>query len=388
MDAARPTGQRVASPRTELLMLLLASLAVVVTLVVAISDGGMTWMAGPQLRLLLSFAVASGLATLAIVMVVKARNDKVTDAAALEEAAELRRGLLSAEAIMRSEPQVLAFWEPGQPVRVTSHTLTSVPGLPDSEAEIMRFGQWLERASAAELKQALEELFDAGRPFNLLLRTGAGGNLEADGRSAGGRAILRLRDVAGYKRDLARIVDQQRELARDIRASRALLDALPSPVWTRTSDGRLDWVNRAYVDAVEAKTPAEVRERQIELLESRQREQLKGRLASGQPVRERLPLIVAGERKPHDIVVLPLEGSSAGAAIDVAAAETARGDFDRLIAAYDRTLHRVASGVAIFGPDQRLTFFNEAYRRLWQLDPAWLSGGPKDGEILDRLRSL
>ena len=369
-------------------MLVLASLAVVVTLVVAISDGGMTWMAGPQLRLLLSFAVASGLATLAVAMVVKARTGKSSNAAALEEAAELRRSLLSAEAILRSEPQVLAFWEPGQSVRVTSHTLSTVAGLPAAEADVMRFGQWLDRPSAGELKQALDGLFETGRPFNLLLRTSAGGNLEADGRSAGGRAILRLRDVAGYKRDLARIVDQQRELARDIRASRAILDALPIPVWTRSADGRLDWVNSAYVTAVEADSAGQVRERQIELLESRQREQIKGRLAAGQPTRERLPLIVAGERKPHDIVVLPLDDASAGAAIDVAAAETARGDFDRLIAAYDRTLHRVASGVAIFGPDQRLTFFNEAYRRLWQLDPTWLASGPKDGEILDRLRSL
>ena len=79
-------------------------------------------------------------------------------------------------------------------------------------------------------------------------------------------------------------------------------------------------------------------------------------------------LISGGARKAHDVVVIPLEGASVGAAIDVAALETAQGELVRHVAAYERTLDRVATGVAIFGPDQRLTFFNEAYRKLWQLD--------------------
>ena len=77
-----------------------------------------------------------------------------------------------------------------------------------------------------------------------------------------------------------------------------------------------------------------------------------------------------------------------GAAIDVAALETAQGELVRHVAAYERTLDRVATGVAIFGPDQRLTFFNEAYRKLWQLDADWLATKPSDGELLDRLREL
>ena len=72
----------------------------------------------------------------------------------------------------------------------------------------------------------------------------------------------------------------------------------------------------------------------------------------------------------------------------MAALETAQGELVRHVAAYERTLDRVATGVAIFGPDQRLTFFNEAYRKLWQLDADWLATKPTDGELLDRLREL
>jgi signal transduction histidine kinase len=104
--------------------------------------------------------------------------------------------------------------------------------------------------------------------------------------------------------------------------------------------------------------------------------------------RKRKQLIIGGERKAHDVIVVGLDDAVVGAAIDVAAIETARGQLDREVAAFDRTLDKVASAVAIFGPDQRLAFFNGAYARLWQLDRTWLASSPTDGEILDRLREL
>src|SRR5690606_33874187 len=214
----------------------------------------------------------------------------------------------------------------------------------------------------------------------------SGGNREADGRASGARAVLRLRDVAGYKRDLIKIIDQHRQLARDIRASRALLNALPMPVWLRGADGRIEWVNKAYVAAVEAADDAEVREKQIELLESRQRAALARSLAKRELLTTRMPLIVGGERKPHDVVLVPLEDTTPIAAIDVTAVETAQGELDRQVAAYDRTLDRVATAVAIFGPDRRLNFYNVAYQRLWNLDRDWLETRPADSDILDRLR--
>ncbi len=303
-----------------------------------------------------------------------------------DETAELRRNLASAEAILKAEPQVLIYWQHGQSVRIAVNTLTTVAGLPDDPQQLLRFGQWLEPQGAHDLKSGLDTLFAMGRPFNLLLRTSAGGHVEADGRVAGGRAILRLRDVAGSRRDLARIMDQHRQLARDISLSRALLNALPMPVWLRGADGKISWVNKAYVTAVEATDEAEVRDRQVELLESRQRDELKAVVGVGSPFEKRLSLNIAGERRSHDVVALPLGDALAAAAIDITAAESARGELDRQIVAYDRTLDRVATAVAIFGPDQRLTFANSAYQQLWGLDPEWLATAPTDAEILDRLR--
>jgi signal transduction histidine kinase len=376
-------------PRRELAVLLAGGVLMLVALLLASVAEAPTALSGGRSGPLLLLSLAIGAAVLAAAMLHRAKQRYAkTDQSLAAEVAELRKSLLAAEAVIKAEPQVLVFWEQGHAVRIMMHTLGGVAGLPSEPRELLAFGKWLDLASAQQLKKGLDVLFADGQSFTLLLKTHRGGYVEADGRAAGGRAILRLRAVAGRKQDLAKILDQHRQLVRDTIAGRTLLNALPMPAWFRAADGRLEWVNEAYVKAVDASTGAEVRERQIELLESRQREAVKVALDRGTSYRERVHLISEGARKAHDVVILPLDGAAVGAAIDVAALETAQGELVRHVAAYERTLDRVATGVAIFGPDQRLAFFNEAYRKLWLLDADWLASKPSDGEILDRLREL
>ena len=55
--------------------------------------------------------------------------------------------------------------------------------------------------------------------------------------------------------------------------------------------------------------------------------------------------------------------------------------------AHRRTLDQLSSGVAVFDAQRRLAFYNESYRRLWDLDQAFLDGHPDDSSVLDRLRA-
>ena len=302
------------------------------------------------------------------------------------EIARLKQRLAGAEAIVKAEPQVLIFWEPGEPLSVIAHALTTVAGVPQNNRDLLRFGQWLEPAAAIELKSALDALFEHGRAFNTIVKTTAGGHLEAEGRTTGGRAVLRLRDMAGYKRDLARILETHQTLRRDIDQSRALLESLPSPAWIKGSDGRITWANRAYRAAVDATSDTEVKTRQIELLELRQRQTVERALSRAPSFRDRLQLVVGGEKKPHELVVMAVGGGQAAVALDVTAVEHAKGELDRQSAAYERTLDKVATAVAIFTPERQLTYFNEAYHKLWQLDAGWLKTEPVESAVLDRLR--
>jgi len=380
---------RARNARMELALLLLASLGCAVALTAGLVDGTGSSLGMLALKHVVLVALVAGAAGIALALVMQAtRTARSAVDRAQQETAELRRSLVTAETILRSEPQVLIYWERGRGLKLMAHSLTTVVGLPTQQPQLLRFGQWLEPSAAAELKLGLDSLFEQGRPFNLMLRTLQGGHLEADGRTAGGSAVLRFRDLTGTKIELALAREEQRVLARDNRSIRALLDALPSPVWLRGPGGRIDWVNAAFVKTVEAASAEEVYARQIELLEQRQRQSVDRQAAKGIAVSKRINLIVGSERKPHNLVVVPVEGATASVAIDIAEIESARGELERQISAYDRTLDRVATAVAIFSREQRLTFFNDAFAKLFQLDRTWLEGGPSDGEVLDRLREL
>ena len=387
MQSAGHNG-RLGGIRRELAALLAASLACVLVLVAGLATGKplLDILSGEWLALA-TLAGSGILVVLALIWLLAGRARREAKATRSENA-NLKRSLAAADSIIRSEPQILVFWEQGQPLRIVAHTLKGIAGLPDSPDRFLRFGNWLEPSSAATLKTALDALFTAGHAFNTILRTHAGGHVEAEGRTAGGRAVLRLRDVAGHRDEVARILAQHQRLAREVRASRTLLDTLPIPVWLRGKDGRITWVNSAYVKAVDAHSRAEVQERQIELLEQRQRKTAARALSRGDSYRGRISLVVGGERKPHEVTVIPFEDATAAAAIDLTATERVQGDIDRQIAVYDRTLDRVATAVAIFNHQQQLVFFNEAYGRLWNLEADWLKTRPTDGAVLDRLREL
>ena len=388
-DLRKSIGRQ--TPQRDLVLLLIASVATVLAITSGLIERNPVSTASEQLEkgsfLLIALIAAVALAGVYAVMKAAAsarRNVKSADT----EIKKLRRELLTAEALIKAEPQVLIYWDQGRPPVVVTHALSAVAGLPQNESALLRYGIWLEAKSAATLKDSLGALFAEGMPFNVILSTNAGGYLEADGRAAGGRAVLRFRDVAGYKRDLGLINERHAVLARDIRSGRALLDALPHPVWLKGANERLVWVNKAYLKAVDVANEEEVLGHQIELLESRQRKAVDRVLKAGRPFRERLALVIGEERKSHDVVVLPLGDSTAGAAVDVDALIKAQGNLDRQVAAFDRTLDRVVTAVALFNSEKNLTFFNEAYVRMWPLDKAWLQSGPNESAVLDRMREL
>jgi hypothetical protein len=211
-------------------VLLAAGILVVAALLFATVAGMHPLLSTGKSSPILLIAIAIGAAALAAAMLHRAMQRYAkSDQSTAAEIAELRKSLLAAEAVIKAEPQVLVFWEQGRAVRIMMHTLGGIAGLPSEQRELLLFGTWLDLASAQQLKKGLDVLFADGQSFTLLLKTVRGGYVEADGRAGGGRAILRLRAVAGRKQDLAKILDQHRQLVRDTIAGRTLLNALPMP---------------------------------------------------------------------------------------------------------------------------------------------------------------
>jgi signal transduction histidine kinase len=287
-------------------------------------------------------------------------------------------------ALLRSEPQVLVAWAAAgdQPDIVGEAAVVGA----DAPHRVLAFGTWLDAERAQAMEGAVDTLRGRGESFTMTLVTLQGRPIEADGRVVGGRAILRLKDVSGVKRELAELLGRFQDQLDDADAMRTLIEALPSPVWARDEAGKLFFVNAAYARAVEGKDGGEVVERGIELFDRTAREEFYRAHEAAKAFEGRLPAIVGGGRRVFDVSTFPARRGSAGIAIDVTEADAMRAELKRMVDAHRNTLDHLTTGVAIFGADQRLTFYNAAYRSFWDLDAAFLDQSPTDSAVLDRLR--
>ena len=307
---------------------------------------------------------------------------------AIDEVARLEARLDEAGTVLTAEPHLLYIWHGKEhlPSQVAGE-LRGMKDIPRDYAGRVEFTTWLHAEAATRLNSSLGQLRATGAAFNIIVKTAADELLEADGRAAGGLATLRLRMLTGDRMDVAKLTEDRRVLEHKAEALTAILDRSPMPIWIREGDGRMKWVNSAFVKSVEAEDAKSAISAGHDLMDPELVSRALESVAGGDVSTQRAHTVVGGERRAIDIVSVPLASGSAGFALDVTELEDARSELAQHIQAHTSTLDKLATAVAIFGADQRLRFFNAAYAELWQLDPEWLAEKPSDGEILDRLRS-
>ncbi len=308
-----------------------------------------------------------------------------TEAAFSSELNHLRAKLDRAEVFLSAEPQIIIAWGGPSGEPEIEGDLSLVTDTPISR-RVLGFGSWLPPEPAQQLEACVERLRARGEGFRLAVESLAGRTLEVDGRAVSGRAVMRIRDVSGDRLETVRLRDRLVRTITELDALRAMLDAIADPVWLRAANGKLLWVNAAYVRAVEAKDSADALLRGMELLERATREAAAETRGAGAIWRGRAPAVAAGQRRLLHIIEVPVSMGSVGMAIDVSEIEAMRADLDRQMQAHARTLDQLSTAVAIFDRRKRLVFHNSAYRQLWSLDQAFVDLHPTDSEILDRLR--
>lgn len=298
--------------------------------------------------------------------------------------ADIRARLDRAEGLLEADDQITAVIEDGgQPV--VNGRLPAHAGVP-TRGNLLAFGLWLEPGSAARLEACLQALKRGGTPFSEAVTSRTGAALLVTGRTLGSRLVLRLREAAGLPAGPAGPAEAAAALEGAAAAMRALLSALPHPVWIRR-EGVLEWVNEAYARAVEAESPEDALARRLEFLDTPDREALAAALREAGAAERRVAAIAAGRRRSFDVVEIACGDASAGHAIDVSDLEEARAALRRATEFHARTLDQLATAVASFGPDRKLTFYNAAYRALFDLDPAFLDSEPDESALLDLLRA-
>ncbi len=329
---------------------------------------------------LLTFAVVTAI----MLLRTRARLSRL-ETSSHDEVAALRTDIDRANALLLSEPQVMVDW----PAASDEPSIEGDPEIVGASAphRVLAFGSWLDPARAAAMEQAVDALRTRGEAFAMAFTTLGGRPIEAQGRAIAGRAVLRLKDAGGVKRELLDLAGRHEALLQEVASLRALVEKLPSPVWMRDAAGRLSFVNAAYARAVEATGAADAIARDLELLDSSSRQSIARALGASGAYSGRLPAIVAGARRSFDVFDFRTDAGSAGLGVDATEAETMRSALARMIDAHRRTLDALSTGVAMFDASQKLTFHNAAYAALWNLDAAYLEGGPTDSAVLEELRA-
>ncbi|HVZ69807.1 MAG TPA: PAS-domain containing protein [Rhizomicrobium sp.] len=224
---------------------------------------------------------------------------------------------------------------------------------------------------ATALSRALDDLGANGAPFSITVRDRQDRKFSARGRAVGGMAAVWL---------------EEEEVKQETADFEAVLNALPVPVWLRDKSLSLKWGNLAFLSSSgEANLEAALQHQAS--LDKSERDLAATAKNQHQMTSSKRFAVIGGHRRALEFMHVPLaEGEIVGAAIDATDVATAEAKLQQHIDAHADTLDKIATAVAIFGPDQKLTFYNRAYARLWELPETWLDRHPTDGEILDRLR--
>jgi len=239
------------------------------------------------------------------------------------------------------------------------------------------------------VRRAVDALRGERRAVTLNVRTGDGARtfaLRGDCVAAedGTATVLTIADRSVDAARIDRLGSESRRL-------HALLDALPLPVWLRDGELGLVYVNRAYRDAVEAPDDAAVGampEIAAGIGPTGGRALAARARAAGEPQREQRHVVIRGKRRLVDLVEAPLPatGGGVGFAVDRTQVEEIQEELKRHVGGHEVILQNLGTAIAIYGPDQSLQFFNNAFLRLWGLDEAWLRAAPRMGEVLEELR--
>ena len=208
---------------------------------------------------------------------------------------------------------------------------------------------------------------------------------------ASGTLLLWLFDATGAEAERLKLATQLGRTEAALDALTHLIESAPFPMWYRGPDMSLGLVNSAFVAAVEARDAAEVIALGSELISSPGDEGARAGAAAaldaGRPFVRTQPATIGGERRMLKLVDVPLpSGAVAGFAVDIQDLEDARIELARNLVSQRELADRMTAAVAQFESDRTLSFFNQPFATMSQIDPAWLAEKPEFDRLLEQMR--
>lgn len=364
-------------------------------------------------------AVTAGCVLLALFAMIYAARVRLASAGGGERsrwkrrATDLDHRLASMDSVFSSYPGLILVWEESAvTTKSNAHSEWGAPrmyGSPAALASVARFAEIGTQKGFATrildsladmdtigeidppltLRANLANLRTMGQPFSVSIVLPGGNVIEADGRPAGRQVVLWLEDASIRGEDertaINRFETHRLTAAADPVSFVEMMSRAPFPLWRMSGTGVLTWANEAYIHAVGAATLDEVLSAQTHL-DPDAKVQVTDCLASGERSENTRPVVINGERKAMSVSVFPVSGGVAGIAMDASEADGLRDALTRHIRAHDELLNTMEEAIVIFGADQRMSFHNTAFAKLFKLDANWFNDRPGHSEWLDSLR--
>jgi len=323
--------------------------------------------------------------------------------------AELDRQIGELDSVFGSYPGLILVWEEAEVDMDTDWGQPRVYGSPAALASMLRFAERgrsrdvamrvldgladLSTISEAEetltLRANIAQLRQKGSPFSISIVLPEGNVIEADGRVAGRQVVLWLEDASIRGEDertaISRFENNRITAEVDPVAFIEMMSRAPFPLWRVTGAGRINWANDAYVDAVGARNVREVIGDQIQL-DEKTAEQAKKALTTNERIEDVRHIVLGGGNKSTSVTFFPVSGGVAGIAMDATEAEGLRETLTRHVRAHDEMLNSMDEAIVIFGADQKMTFHNNAFAGLFDIEDGWFRGRPSHSDWLDHLR--
>jgi signal transduction histidine kinase len=369
---------------------------------------------------IIAFAVGTAIAWVRATKRARAREAKATS-----EAERYALSESTLETVLAAEPQaLLTLRDTSEPELLVSNLPLSF-GVPREPEQLLDFQSWVGNSSGAELAAAMEALAERGEPFNLMVRTQRERYVEVDGRTAGRSLVLKVRNIAGQRLELAELSTKHKELEEQVRALRALLDEakrnesvhaetkasiethfrsfdrLATAFAVFDSGQRLAHYNQAYVDLWQLDTDwLDARPRDGEILDRlRQARRLEERAEYRAWKQEWLSLYGTDKqvedqwhlpdgRMIHVVADADGEGGVTYLYENVTERIALESRYNALIQVQRETLDTLREGVAVFAPNGRLRLYNSAFASIWRLKRRLLDEQPHVEDVIAWCRPL
>jgi signal transduction histidine kinase len=316
--------------------------------------------------------------------------------AAQRDAAGARAAHDRLAAVMRASPQTALVWSGSNPEPWIAPNLVDVlgRGADGGTGGLALLLDAVPHGDRGHLQTAVERFRADGHGFRMVAASRTPGRIfEFQGERNSHFDALWIRDVTAAETEVRRKAVEAAIWQNTVAELTTLFDAVDVPVWLRGPDLALVQCNQAYARAVERATPTDAVAAGVEIAGAAQGAgralAAEARGAGGRAVRRTLYTVVAGARRLLEIteVLLPSTGQVAGFAIDHTELAESRDELSRHIADHAGVLEKLGTAIAIYGADSRMTFFNAAFARLWDIEEDWLRSGPSLGELLEELRA-